>query len=118
MDGDYFLYCVKEYIVPMLDNYQRGGEPRSVVMMDNASMHMSDKIQAAIEDSGAVLIYGAPFSPNLNPIENYSSVYKKYITRNGERIKDDWRAVHYEVLNKVDKIIGGNHFRSCGIPGS
>ena len=76
VDGDYFLYWVKEYLVSMLGNYQRG-EPRSVVMMDNASAHMSYETHAVIEDVGAVLMYGAPFSPHLNPIENYFSIYKK-----------------------------------------
>ena len=86
--------------------------------MDNVSTYMLDEIQAAIEDVGAVLIYGATFSPHLNPIENYFSVYKKYIKRNGERMKDGWRTVHYEALNEVDEILGRNHFRSCVIPGS
>lgn len=45
-------------------------------MMDNASTHMLDEIQAVIENAGAVLIYGAPFSPHLNPIEYYFGVYK------------------------------------------
>lgn len=75
VDGDYLHYWVKEYLVPTLGNYE-GGEPRSVVMMDNASTHMSDEIQATIEDADAVLIYGAPYSPHLNPIENYFSIKK------------------------------------------
>jgi len=117
MDGDYFLYWVKEYLVPVLGNYQHG-EPRSVVMMDDESTHMSDEIQAVIEDVGAVLMYGVPFSPHLNPIKNYFSIYKKYIKRNGERMQHDWRAVHLEALNEVDEVTGENCFRSCGIPGS
>ena len=117
VDGDYFLYWVKEYLIPTLGNYQRG-EPRSVVMMDNASTHMSDEIQTVIEDAGAVLIYGAPFSPHLNPIELYFSVYKKYIKRNGERMKDNWRAVHLEALNEVDGDTAANFFRKSEIPGA
>lgn len=84
--------------------------------MDNASTHMSDEVEAVIEDAGAVLIYGAPFSPHLNPIENHFSVYKKYIKRNGERMKDDWQVVHLEALNEGDEDMGRNYFRSCNIP--
>ena len=117
VDGEYFLYWFKEYLVPTLGNCQRG-DPRLVVMMDNASTHMSDEIQAVIEDAGAVLIYGAPFSPHLNPIENYFSIYKKYIKRNGERMNSNWRAVHLEALNEVDEDTGANYFRACNIPGA
>ena len=72
VDGEYFLYWVKEYLCPILGSYELG-EARSVVLMDNASTHMSDEIEKAITATGAVLIYGAPFSPHLNPIEYYFS---------------------------------------------
>ena len=62
----------------MLGNYDRG-EARSVVLMDNASTHMSDEIEKAIESTGAILIYGAPFSPHLNPIELYFGIYKWHL---------------------------------------
>ena len=62
----------------MLGNYERG-EPRSVVMMDNALTHMGDEIEAAITAAGAILIYGAPFSPHLNPIELYFSQLQQLV---------------------------------------
>ena len=70
VDGEYFLYWIKNYSCPMLGNYERG-EARSVVLVDNASTHMGDEIEAAIAMTDAILIYGAPFSPHLNPIEYY-----------------------------------------------
>jgi len=69
---------VKEYLCPILGNYQLG-EPRSVVLMDNALTHMSDENEAEIGETGAILIYGAPFSPHLNPIEYYFACYKSYL---------------------------------------
>ena len=48
----------------MLGNYENG-EPRSVVLMDNASTHMSDEVELAIRSTGAILIYSAPLSPHL-----------------------------------------------------
>ena len=38
VDGDYFLYWIKEYLCPVLGNFEMG-EPRSVVLMDNTSAH-------------------------------------------------------------------------------
>ena len=117
VDGEYFLYWVKEYLCPMLGDYMLG-EPRSVVLMDNASTHMSDDIQRAIEATGAVLIYGAPYSPHLNPIELYFGVYKSYLKRNGFRMSSGWYDVHLEGINEVDYEMGLTFFKKCGIPGS
>ena len=117
VDGEYFLYWVQEYLCPMLGDYKRG-EPRLVVMTDNASTHMSDDVEKAIEATGAVLIYGAPYSPHLNPIEHYFAIYKSYLKRNGFRMGTEWYTVHKEALNEIDYEMGLSYFRKCGIPGS
>ena len=117
VDGDYFLKWVKEYLCPVLGSYALG-EPRSVVMMDNASTHMNDEIERAITSTGAVLIYGAPFSPHLNPIEYYFSQYKAYLKRNDRRMLVDWYTVHREALSVVDRDMGIQYFRKSKVPGS
>ena len=117
VDSKYFLWWVKNRLVPVLGNYELG-EPRSVVFMDNASTHMTEEVEYAINQAGALLIYGAPYSPHLNPIENYFSLYKKYLKRNNSRMHDDWENVHFEALLTVDRDIGIKYIRRCGIPGS
>ena len=117
VDGEYFLYWVTKFLCPVLGSYELG-EPRSVVLMNNASTHMNDEITYAIAETGAILIYGAPFSPHLNPIEYYFSQYKSYLKRNDKRMLHDWYAVHTEALNIVDRDKGINYFRKSKIPGS
>ena len=39
--------------------------------MDNASTHMTEEVEAAILKTGAFLIYGAPYSPHLNPTHRH-----------------------------------------------
>lgn len=117
VDGDYFLYWVKEYLCPILGSYL-DGEPRSVVYMDNASTHMGEEVEHAIRSTGAILIYGPPYSPHLNPIEKYFSVYKAYLKRHHLRFTLDWEEVHLEALNAVTRDTGINFFRNCQIPGS
>ena len=114
VDGDYFLYWVKEYLVPVLGWYQFG-EPRSVVIMDNAITHMSIEVEDAIREAGAVLIYLPPYLPELNPIENYFAIYKGYLKRNQERMIQDWRQVHMEALQQVDYEMGSKYFSRCKI---
>ena len=88
IDGDYILYWIKEYLCSVLGDYQMG-EARSVVLMDNASIHMSEEIEEAINSTGEILVYGAPFSPHLNPIEYYFSQYKSYLKKNDMRMLTD-----------------------------
>lgn len=78
VDRDYFLGWVKRRLIPVLGNFSRG-EPRSVVYMDNASTHTCDELVEMIRDAGAFIIFGPPYSPHLNPIEKYFSVYKAYL---------------------------------------
>ena len=79
---------------------------------------MSDEVERAIEDRGAVLIYGAPFSPHLNPIEFYFGQYKAYLKKNDRRMVRDWYNVHLEALNIVNRDKCIKYFRKCKVPGS
>ena len=75
VDRDRYIEWVQEKLCPHLGNYVLG-EKRSVVLLDNASIHMSYEVVDAISATGAVVIYGAPFSPDLSPIEQYFHMYK------------------------------------------
>ena len=57
-----FLKFVRERLVPWL----RAGD---IVFMDNLRAHKTAAVRAAIERVGAVVIYLAPYSPDMNPIE-------------------------------------------------
>lgn len=63
-----FLEWVKSNLCPLLGRYNLF-EPCSIVVLDNASIHHNDEVVAAIKATGAKVIYTAPYSPDLNPIE-------------------------------------------------
>jgi transposase len=44
--------------------------PDSVVILDNATFHKSEKTRKLIENAGCRLIFLPPYSPDLNPIEH------------------------------------------------
>ena len=119
VDRDYFVQWVCEKLCPVLGNYERG-ESRSVVVLDNASIHHSDEVIDLIHATGAVIIYSAPYSPHLNPIENYFSVYKKYLKNLGEEAFQEfnWNVSHTAALGSVNRDNGIHYYRSCGIPGA
>ena len=115
VDQEYFLYWVKNYLCPVLGNYEHG-EPRSVVYMDNASTHMGDEVEDAIRSVGAILIYGPPYSPHLNPIEPFFCKYKAHLKRNESRMFSDWYSVHMEGLNVINRDQGITYFGHCKMP--
>ncbi len=49
--------------------------------MDNCSIHKSNKIKELIEEAEYRLIFLPPYSPDLNPIENYWVVMKNQIKK-------------------------------------
>ena len=81
VDTEYFLYWVKEYLVTWLGKYERG-DARSIVLVDNTSMHITDDVVDAITSAGAVVICATPYSPHLNQINNFIFYNKSYLKRN------------------------------------
>ena len=71
-----------------------------------------------IESKGAKILYSAPFSPDLNPIENYFGIYKAFLKKHNDEMVENWEAVHFQALTSVNREIGISYFRRCGIPGS
>lgn len=67
-------------LVPVLGSYNLK-QPRSIVVMDNAPTHTGVRVRELIESTGAILIYTAPNSPDLSPIEPCFHVYKADLKR-------------------------------------
>jgi transposase len=96
-----FLKFVRERLVPWL----RAGD---VVFMDNLRAHKTAAVRAAIERVGAVVIYLAPYSPDMNPIELWWADVKRGLRKLGVRGADELaRAVRrIRSATPLDKIHG------------
>ena len=81
VDGDIFYEYVERCLLPYLMPFNCTN-PRSVVVMDNASIHHVDKVVALIEEVGAIVIYLPPYSPDIMPIEECFSKVKVYLRAN------------------------------------
>ena len=115
VDATHFEKWVEHYLCPTLGRYDRG-EPRSIVVMDNASTHMDSKVSHMIRATGAYLLYTAPYSPDLNPIELAFNIYKAHLKRHNIGFEFDWYGTHLNALEGVDRDICIMEFRRCGVP--
>ena len=82
IDADRFILWVEGQLVPCLGQAKLG-QPRSIVVLDNAPQHQDPRTVALIEAAGAIVIFTAPYSPDLNPIEFAFHQYKASLRRQG-----------------------------------
>lgn len=76
-DSDLF----KGFITQLLHHCGRHPEPKSVIVMDNASWHHSVKVVQMCRDAGVVLEFLSLYSPDFNPIEEHFGVLKQFIKK-------------------------------------
>lgn len=79
---DYIERCLRPYLLPF-----NSTNPRSVVIMDNASIHHVDKVVPLVEEVGAIVIFLPPYSPDIMPIEECFSNVKGYLRANDPLIQ-------------------------------
>ena len=74
------VIVIETEILPHLGSFCHG-EPRSVVVMDNCSIH-NDETIALIQSKGAIAMFLPPYSPDLNPIEMAFKQMKSWLKSN------------------------------------
>ena len=86
------MYWVEKFLVPTLKKGQ-------TVIMDNASIHKSKKVEKLIEKAGCVLKFLPPYSPDFNPIENYWAVMKNNVKKIRHKYDDILDAIDETLKN-------------------
>ena len=69
---DDFVCWLETELIPVLSLTEK----TIVVVLDNCSTHISDRICEAVEAGGHIIHYLPPYSPDFNPIELTFSVIK------------------------------------------
>lgn len=79
--ADIFEGFLIDHLLPLCNPYPA---PRSVVVLDNASVHHANmgRIEEAYRRRGVLLRFLPPYSPDFNPIEEAFSAMKAWLRRN------------------------------------
>ncbi len=114
-------FVFEEYIEQLLHHCGRWPEPNSVLIMDNASFYHSDRIEEMCRDAGVKVVYLPPYSPDLNPIEEFFAELKAFIKKQWRKFEESPHADFKEYLEWCIGVVGSRersakgHFRHAGV---
>lgn len=83
VNSDIFIDFVRGTLIPELTPFD-GESPPSIVVMDNLSVHHVEAVQELFRQAGILVYFLAPYSPDLNPIEETFSYVEHYLRQNEE----------------------------------
>jgi transposase len=107
MDGDVFLAYVEQVLAPTL-------LPGEIVVLDNLGSHKVPGVEQAIIAAGASLLFLPPYSPDLNPIENFFARLKALLRKAARRSTETlWEEIA-NLLQAVSPQECSNYFAACG----
>ena len=85
MNGEVFTAYAETLLAPTLN-------PGDIVIMDNLPAHKAADARAAIERTGATLMFLPPYSPDFNPIEQVFAKLKALLRKAAARTIDTLEA--------------------------
>jgi transposase len=107
INGESFLAYVEQVLVPAL-------RPGDIVIIDNLGSHKSKAVRKAIHAAGAKLFFLPPYSPDLNPIEQFFAKLKTLLRKAAERtVETTWKRIG-DLLTAFTPQECGNYFANAG----
>jgi transposase len=107
INGESFLIYVRDVLLPTL----RQGD---IVVMDNLGSHKAQAIRHLIRSAGARLVFLPPYSPDLNPIEQFFSKLKHNLRKAKERSEDALNKRIGDIIRATSDQECSNYITSVG----
>jgi transposase len=85
-----------------------------VVILDNLSVHLSVKAEAALRSQGAWMLFLPQYSPDLNPIEMAFSKLKAHLRKAAARTFDDLSNALGDICKLFEPDECWNYFKEAG----
>jgi hypothetical protein len=110
-----------DFIEQVIPHCGKWPEPKSILVMDNASFHHVERIEEMCRDAGVKLLYLPPFSPDLNPIEEFFAELEAFVKRNWSSYADNPGQDFSAFLEWCVNVVSGKgksaqgHFRHAGL---
>ena len=107
INGESFLTYVREVLLPTL-------RPGDVVVLDNLGSHKAKAIRQIIRNVGARLVFLPPYSPDLNPIEQFFSKLKHNLRKAKERTEEALNDRIGDIIRATSKLECSNYITNAG----
>lgn len=107
LNGEAFLAYIQHVLGSTL-------QPSDIIIADNLSSHKVEGVKEALAQWGASIIYLPPYSPDLNPIENFFSKLKALLRRAAERCFDGLVKAITSILDVTSLQECSNYFDASG----
>jgi len=108
LNSNLFLYFIEHFLKPHLDQ-------ETVLILDNASPHKTQKVRELLEETGAIVLFLPPYCPDMNPIEyvwaRAKQIFREKKPRTIEELYDTWE----EALKLIDEHLAKRCFQHCGL---
>ena len=87
MNSDLFVGWLEFVFVPAIKERKT---KNVVLILDNASHHPKERIQAIVDECGFSVIFLPKYSPDLNPIETYWANIKNWLRFHLHKFNSFW----------------------------
>jgi len=91
-------------------------QPGQIVILDNLSTHIGEKVRRAIEKRGCQLLFLPSYAPDLSPVEEAFSKIKAFLRRIGARTPEALQEAIGQALLTITTQDAHGWFRHCGYP--
>ena len=109
-----FNRFIRQDLMPYMNAYPG---PRSVLIMDNASIHHSEELSELCARYGVILLYLPAYSPDMNPIEQSFAHLKAWMRKNQRlagMMGGSFRLFLEAAIRSMSQRDCRGHFRKCG----
>ena len=86
VNSDFFYDFVRGSLIPQMHPFD-GSSPKSIVIMDNCSIHHVSEVKQLFDAVGIVVIFLPLYSSDYNPIEQTFSYIKYYLKQHDDLIQ-------------------------------
>ena len=87
-DNEAFFNWINNDLLPHCNAYSAS---RSVIVLDNVSTHLKNRIREVVEAKGCLIKYLPPYSPDLSPIELTFDLLKAWMRRHWRALRDQFQ---------------------------